>query len=84
MTDRALEAVRRKFVSLLRVDPPFRVQRGRGAPVLDRWIADRFSHDEVQTLFRHEREYGEEAMAEWFAEALLEAGVASAPRVLAS
>jgi hypothetical protein len=75
--DRALEDVRRKFVRLFRSDPPPRIvpqPREPLAPVLDRWVAARFSADEVQVLFRLEHEYGEAAVAEWFEGVLVEAG----------
>jgi uncharacterized protein (DUF2236 family) len=87
MTDRALEVVRRKLVGLMRVDPPFRLvppsERGT-PPSLDRWIASRLTAEEVRVLFRLEHEYGEAAMAEWLAEALLEAGLVVPARRLAS
>jgi len=78
--DRALDEVRRKFVRLFRSDPPPRIvpaPREPLAPVLDRWVAKRFSPEEVQVLFRLEHEYGETAVTEWFQEVLLEVG---APR----
>jgi hypothetical protein len=74
--DRALEDVRRKFVRLFRSDPPPRIvppPREPLAPVLDRWVANRFSADEVLVLFRLEHERGEAAVTEWFAEVVLEA-----------
>ncbi len=74
MPERALDVVRRKLVHLVRADPTF-----RPVATLDRWIAARFSPDEVQVLFRFEREYGEAALAEWFTEALLEAGAIRVP-----
>ncbi len=73
MPDARLEAVRSKFIALLRRDPP------RGALALDRYVAARFSRDEIDTLLRAEREYGEAAMSDWLAEVLLEAGVVRPP-----
>ncbi len=75
MSDRALDVIRRKLVSLLRSDPGFR-------PVptaLERWIAARFSPDEVNVLFGFERMYGDAAWAEWLAEVFVEAGAVRVP-----
>lgn len=75
MPDRTLDVIRRKLVSLVREDPAFR-------PVptaFERWIAARFSAEEVKVLFGVERLYGERAWSEWLLEVLLEAGVARAP-----
>lgn len=84
MPDRALEVVRRRVVALMRADPPGPAHRGPYSPALDRWMASRLTAEELAVLFRHESTYGEAALAEWFAEALLEAGVVRLPRALAS
>jgi hypothetical protein len=73
MSDPRLEAVRSKFIRLLRRDPPL------GALALDRYVAARFSREEIEVLLRAEREYGEAAMSEWLAEVLLEAGIVRPP-----
>lgn len=75
MYDRALEKIRRKFVVLMRHDPPQAIPREPLAPHFDRWVAARFSSDEVLVLFRMECEYGERAVGDWFAEVVREAGV---------
>lgn len=81
MHDRSLQEVRRKFVHLLRHDPPppaaLAPTRLAHVPDFDRWFAARFSSEEVQAVFRLEREYGEQALAEWFQEVALEAGIGS-------
>jgi uncharacterized protein (DUF2236 family) len=63
----------------MRADPPpaqsIAPRRSSDARAFDRWVAARFSAEEVQTLFRLEREYGEQALAEWFAEVAVEAGL---------
>lgn len=82
MPDRAIDVVRRKLVALMRADPPGGCAGRAGPSSLERWLAARLTADEVAVLFRIEHQYGEAAMAEWFAEALLEAGVP--PRRLAS
>jgi hypothetical protein len=87
MYDRALDDVRRKFVRLFKVDPPPRIvpaPREPLAPVLDRWVAKRFSPEEVQVLFRLEHEYGEAAVEEWFHGVLLEVASQRAALPLAS
>jgi uncharacterized protein (DUF2236 family) len=86
MTSSQLNQVRRKFVSLMRSDPPPPVMglpREPLAPIFDRWVARHFSADEVAVLFELEHQYGERAMADWFAEVLFEAGQA-APASMAS
>lgn len=80
-----LEGIRAKLVHLMRTDPPDPfdpVPREPLAPVFDRWVARRFSGDEVNLLFRMEMELGEQALAKWFEEVLTEAGVP--PQVLHS
>ena len=80
MDPRMLEDVRRKFVRLYRVDPPPRIvpaPREPLAPVLDRWVAKRFSMDEVQLLMRLEQDHGPEAVGAWFAAVVREARLAS-------
>jgi len=78
--DRSLQDVRRKFVRLMRFDPPpvSIPGPGRADPGFDRWLAARFSPEEIQAVFRLEWEYGERALAEWLAEIELEAGMRSA------
>lgn len=79
MSDRRLEQVSARLVRLLRDDPP-----RRGSPLaLDRWLLSRLSREEVELVLRAEREYGEEAMAEWLGELLVEAGVVSRPLAVA-
>ena len=83
MDERMLTGVRRKFVQLMRSDPPPRVagpSREPLAPVFDRWVAKRFEPEEVATLFRFETTYGERALSDWFAEVVLEAGLPATPR----
>ena len=78
MRDRALEQVKRKFVKLMRAEPPELggiLPREPLAPVIDRWVACRFSSDEVQILFRFEHECGETVLGDWFSEVLAEAGL---------
>jgi hypothetical protein len=80
MHERLLHDVRRKFVQLMRTDPPQRVVLSSRAPFdpqFDRWMAARFSSEELQAVIRLEREYGERALAEWFAEIALEVGLRS-------
>ena len=75
MDDRNLDALKSKFVALMRTDPPppvFGIPREPLAPVFDTWVAKRFSGDEVSTLFRLEVEGGERAVARWFADVLFE------------
>ena len=78
MYDKTMLQVRRKLVSLMRADPPPPVL-GRPteplAPMFDRWVAKRFTADEVNALFRMELEYGQRAVSEWFSEVLIEAGL---------
>jgi hypothetical protein len=47
------------------------------APILDRWVAKRFSLDEVLLLMELEHEAGKQAVAEWFDSVVSEAGLAS-------
>ncbi len=73
---RALLEVRRRLVDLMRDDPPFRLLPGAGeGPILDRWMATRLSAEELDALADLVAVFGENALAELFAEALLEAGV---------
>ena len=77
MTTYQLNRVRLKFVSLMRTDPPPAVMglpREPLAPIFDRWVARRFSPDEVDLLLQLEHKYGEHAPSDWFAEVLVEAG----------
>ncbi len=81
MYDPGLDDLRRKLVSRMRSDPP-RLDLGRRAgPDLDRWVAARFSPDELASLLRLDHQYGEDAVSEWFSEILLEAGVLKPPRL---
>ncbi len=73
--DRALVDVRRRLVELMRRDPPFRLVPGGDGPILDRWMATRLSEEDLALLANLEALLGENALAELFAEALLEAGV---------
>ncbi len=70
----ALVDVRRRLVERMREDPPFRLVPGGDGPVLERWMT-RLSPDELGALERLERLFGGNALAELFAEALLEAGI---------
>lgn len=72
---RALMDVRNRLVELMREDPPFRLLPGRDGPILDRWVATRLNPEELQELERLAALFGENALAELFAEALFEAGV---------
>jgi uncharacterized protein (DUF2236 family) len=86
MTTIQLNKVRRKFVQLMRTDPPppiMGLPREPLAPIFDRWVARHFSPEEVEVLFELEHQYGEHAMNDWFAEVLFEAGRAG-PLPLAS
>jgi hypothetical protein len=82
MYDPGLDTLRRKLVSRMRTDPPrlagVKVAVG---PELDRWVASRFSSAELASLLRLDRQYGEDAVADWFTEILLEAGVVRPPRL---
>jgi hypothetical protein len=78
MDDRTLSEVRKKFVTLMRTDPPPPVMgmpREPLAPIFDRWVAKRFSPDEVSAIFQYEMVYGPRALSDWFAEVLVEAGL---------
>jgi len=84
MTDKTIHQVRLKLVRLMRTDPPPQVlglPEEPLAPVFDRWVAKRFTPDEVNAIFHMELEYGPRAVSEWFAEVLTEAGL-RAPRSL--
>ncbi len=84
MYDETMLQVRKKFVSLMKADPPPSViglPTEPLAPLFDRWVAKRFTADEVNALFRMELEYGQRAVSEWFSEVLIEAGVAKAARL---
>ena len=77
MDDRTLVEVRKKFVKLMRTDPPppiMGLPREPLAPIFDRWVAKRFSPDEVSLIFHFEQVYGARALSDWFAEVLVEAG----------
>jgi hypothetical protein len=77
--DRSLQDVRRKFVRLMKVDPPparaIVSERTQDSRLLDTWLAARFSPEEIAAVLRLEVEYGERALAEWFAEIAFEAGL---------
>ncbi len=76
--ERTLHEIAKKFVHLMRTDPPPRldpIPREPLAPVFDCWVATRFSWEEVSLLFRLELEQGEQALCRWFEEVLAEAGV---------
>jgi hypothetical protein len=75
---RALLDVRKRLIELMREDPPFRLSPGGDGPVLDRWMAKRLSEEELATLANLESLFGEDALAELFAEALIEAGIVRA------
>jgi len=84
MDDRTLSEVRKKFVQLMRTDPPppiMGMPREPLAPIFDRWVAKRFSPDEVSAIFRYELVYGQRALSDWFAEVLVEAGQFSTRRL---
>lgn len=76
---RSLVDVRKRLVDLMRSDPPFRLVPGGDGPILDRWMATRLSADELLVLQRLEELFGEGALAELFAEALVEAGIVHPP-----
>jgi hypothetical protein len=63
----------------MRADPPPRQalapSRSQDAAHFDRWVAARFTPEELQAIFRLELEYGEYALAEWYAEVAFEAGM---------
>jgi hypothetical protein len=78
MHDHALEQVKRKFVKLMRTEPPAlggSLPTEPLAPMIERWVASRFSSDELQVLFRFEHEYGETMVGAWFSEVLAESGL---------
>ncbi len=73
---RSLLEVRRRLVDLMRDDPPFKLVHGGAGPVvLDRWMATRLTPEDLGLLHWLEESHGEHALAELFAEALLESGV---------
>ena len=75
MDHQNLDALKSKFVALMRTDPPppvFGIPREPLAPIFDTWVAKRFSGDEVSALFWLEVEGGERAVAKWFADVLVE------------
>jgi hypothetical protein len=77
MDQDTLDDVRRKFVRLYRHDPPpviVPAPREPLAPILDRWVAKRFSMDEVEVLLALEQERGPAAVTAWFRAVLDEAG----------
>ena len=80
MNDMTLTDVRRKFIRLYRQDPPPKIvppPREPLAPILDRWVAKRFTLDEVTVLMRLEHEYGQPAVNAWFESVLAEVKLAS-------
>jgi len=84
MDDRTLVEVRKKFVKLMRTDPPPPVMgmpREPLAPIFDRWVAKRFSPDEVAAIFHYEMVYGPRALSDWFAEVLVEVGLFTTRRL---
>jgi hypothetical protein len=84
MDDRMLLEVRKKFVTLMRNDPPppiMGMPREPLAPIFDRWVAKRFSADEVGAIFQYEMVYGASALSDWFAEVLVEAGLVQTRRL---
>jgi hypothetical protein len=84
MDDRTLVALRRKLVTLMRSDPPPPLPgapREPLAPVFDRWVAKRFSPDEVRLISHFELLYGPRALSDWFAEVLVEAGLVKVRRL---
>lgn len=84
MDDRTLLDVRKKFVRLMRTDPPppiMGLPREPLAPIFDRWVAKRFAPDEVSAIFRFEQLYGSRALSDWFAEVLVEAELGGGRRL---
>ncbi len=84
-SQRSLQDIRNKFVYLMKTDPPERLDplpREPLAPVFDRWVASRFSSEEVNLLFCMEMEFGEQALSDWFEEVLAAAGFS--PRELSA
>ena len=80
LDQRTLNDVKRKFVRLYRQDPPPHIvpePREPLAPILDRWVAKRFSMDEVLVLMKLEQEAGPAAVKLWFEAVLDEVGLAS-------
>jgi hypothetical protein len=84
MDDRMLLEVRKKFVTLMRADPPppiMGMPREPLAPIFDRWVAKRFSPDEVSAIFHYEMVYGPAALSDWFAGVLVDAGLVNTRRL---
>jgi hypothetical protein len=80
MDERMLSEVKRKFVRLYRQDPPPPIvpaPREPLAPILDRWVARRFTMEEVLVLVKLEHEAGQAAVKAWFEGVLDEVGLAS-------
>lgn len=80
MSERTLNDVRQKFVRLFRHDPPPPIvpaPREPLAPILDRWVAKRFTIEEVAVLVDLEHEHGPQAVKAWFDAVLDEVRVAS-------
>ena len=70
----ALQEVRKRLVEAMRAEPPFRLAPGgAGGPILDRWMARRLTAEDLHLLHRLAEMYGDAALAELFADALLEA-----------
>lgn len=79
--ERALEGLRTRIASAMRRGPPLqRRPEPAGGEVVERWVAACLSPEEQQLVLRLERLYGELALAELFADALVEAGVTSPER----
>ncbi|MFT3916237.1 MAG: hypothetical protein QM704_19820 [Anaeromyxobacteraceae bacterium] len=78
--DETLKDVKQKFVRLYRQDPPpliVPMPREPLAPILDRWVAKRFTLDEVAVLMKLEHERGSAAVTTWFDSVLDEVRLAS-------
>lgn len=77
MHERALQDVRRKFVEFMKADPLPLHEHAHDRPArarrFDRWVAARFSPEEIDVIIRLERQYGEQALNEWVTEIALEA-----------
>lgn len=80
MDESTLKDVKQKFVRLYRQDPPPLIvptPREPLAPILDRWVAKRFTLDEVAVLMKLEHERGQAAVTRWFESVLDEVRMAS-------
>ncbi|MFO0581249.1 MAG: hypothetical protein U0229_03170 [Anaeromyxobacter sp.] len=80
MDESTLKDVKQKFVRLYRQDPPPPIvpaPREPLAPILDRWVAKRFTLDEVAVLMKLEHERGQAAVTRWFESVLDEVRLAS-------